>query len=68
MTNLIQIGLSLALLGLVTWLFGLWSTLFESKTTAGILFGCLGLAFAFIYDRRQASKRQSSSATKELEQ
>lgn len=48
----------------VTWLFRLWSGLFDNLyIAAAIWISACGL-YAFIYDRRQARMQRSSAATK----
>lgn len=65
MITAVQIAISLALLGAVTWLFNLWAGLFDNFWFGAGLWIAACLAYAFIYDRRQASKRRSNSETTE---
>lgn len=67
MTVFIQLGVTLAFGALVAWLCELWIGLFSDRVFACLLgFGLLCL-YAFIYDRRQARLRQSSTETIERE-
>lgn len=63
MTTIIQIAIATAFGLFVAWLCERWISLFDDRVTA-CLFGFIILVFiAFIYDRRQERKRQSSTET-----